>query len=299
MTDSRSQMISVKELEVVGYADVLRPGTIPRRVAPIFRYRVAAGMPMDQARYVFPPFRLVDEFVINGTVGIESDLDTAVTDIRATRLDQPILAQPSSVLWIDENLDSHYGPQKEINANLQRQAMKKYRQAKEAFQQGQYEKARQLARWAFAADQRCWLALALQAAMRQLEGDEQAVAVMGYLAADLVAAEDFGDQVDRLAQEVSAKRVAEFAPPQQEKSEDDSEKLRAVGKERVPPSMSNRLFVQKLQRLGKAKPNIGKQSYFGSLATLRKKRFIVEDVQGSIFISTVTGNLNIILRCFG
>ncbi|MBK8727751.1 MAG: hypothetical protein IPL96_17365 [Holophagaceae bacterium] len=201
MAHCELRMIELSQLEIVGYADVLRAGTIPRRVAPIFRYIEDKTLIDARARGVFPPFRLIDEFVLNGTVAPMSDLEAGISAHRATRLGAPIPACPSSLLWIDENLIPHYGPHKEVNADLQAQARERYKLAKTKFLLGQYDAARSLARWACAADPRLWLALALQAAMRQLESKPAEVELLEDYASEYVDASDFHSWIELLIRE--------------------------------------------------------------------------------------------------
>jgi len=191
------RFIPVSELEIIGYADVLPPDTPPRKVAPIFRYKA------ESDRFLFPPFRLIDDQVVNGTVGTRHDLDRLVANAQATPLPDPIPTCPSGVLWIDENLAPHYGPQRDMLAELRNLAREKYRAAKNAFANAQYDAAQHLARHAFAADERLWLALALQAAVDRLRQDHDGVVALKTIAADLVDPEDFDQEVEHLAHSLS------------------------------------------------------------------------------------------------
>src|SRR5436309_96818 len=94
--------IPVANLTILAYANRFARGAPPRKVAPIFQLKD------NPTRLILPPFKLVGEYVSGGTVGAVDDLEATVEEGNATRLENPIQAEPDSVLWVEYGEVVHY-----------------------------------------------------------------------------------------------------------------------------------------------------------------------------------------------
>jgi hypothetical protein len=190
----------VDELKVVGFADFIGKTTVPRRVAPIFQFNKEAH------DCIFPPFRLIDELVVGGNLGSEADFIEMVEERNATRLPVPIDAQKSGMLWVDENLEVHYGIQEQENKILNDLAGKRLLLGYQAFELGDYETALSCARWASAANQRSLNALVLEAAVYHIGVNKSGLKLMKQMAADVPDGYFFDEEVSRLVRLYIEKR---------------------------------------------------------------------------------------------
>ena len=151
-------VIPLERLEIVGYADAFDALTVPRRVPPVFRFT-------DQKEScVFPPYRLVGRWVLDGAVAPMTDFEEMVARRRATLLSTPLKAEPDAVLWIDEGLNTHYGPQDRENDTLRSEALLQVKLAEVKYRQGDYSTALKHARWASAAAEDSLYAILVEAA---------------------------------------------------------------------------------------------------------------------------------------
>ncbi len=151
-------VIPVERLEIVGYADAFDAITVPRRVPPVFRFT-------DQREScVFPPYRLVGRWVLDGAVAPITDFEEMTAQRRATLLSTPLRAEPDAVLWVDEGLKTHYGPRDRENNALRSEALVRVKTAEVKYRQGDYSAALQHARWASAAAEDSLYAILMEAA---------------------------------------------------------------------------------------------------------------------------------------
>lgn len=157
------RVVNTDGLIVIGYNDVIKKTEVPRRVSPVFKFNYINAKYADKC--LFPPFRLVDNLIIGGTIEPESDFEEMVQTETATKLSKSFPAIPQGMLWVDENLAIHYGNQKEENDKLKEQAYLKLKSGIEVFYKKDLEGALKCAMWASAANQQSLKALALQAAV--------------------------------------------------------------------------------------------------------------------------------------
>jgi hypothetical protein len=184
--------ISIDQLEIVGYAGTFKARTLPRVVAPIFRFKD------NPENLIFPPFRLIADQVVEPALGNPGDLERMVSHGDVTLLQKVIAPKPNSVLWIERGPVPHYQPSSEQTRKWRTDAKQKYHEAKVAYGRKQWDQAQELARLAFALDERSWQSLALQAAIDMQQGDLEGAETLQTIAADLVEKVDFDAMVKSL-----------------------------------------------------------------------------------------------------
>ncbi len=170
----------IKTLEVIGYSDVIDKTSVPRRVAPIFadyEWSDCINPSIGNSQVLFPPFKLIDNLVIGGTVAPLDDFKKFVGE-RATSINPNLPAVPQGMLWVDEGLNVHYGPQDEENNFLYEQAAEKVKQGLIAFKARNLEEVLNCARWACAANQRSLKPIVLEAAVYKIREDTPAFEFM-------------------------------------------------------------------------------------------------------------------------
>ncbi len=197
-------VIPVERLEIVGYADAFDAITVPRRVPPVFRFTDL------RESCVFPPYRLVSRWVLDGAVAPLTDFQGMVAQRRATTLSTPLKAEPDAVLWIDEHLNVHYGPKDRENDALRSKALLQVKLAEVEYLQSNYSTALQHARWASAAAEDSLYAILMEAAslkrhLRSKGSSEDeidaAVSVLRDQAQDLPDAWRFDQELQKLLEE--------------------------------------------------------------------------------------------------
>ncbi len=175
----------IEDLEVVGYADTLDESFVPTLVPPVFRLRD------DPDRVLLPPFEIKDDQVVEVLPGAESDLERAVLRGQATRLDEAIDAESDHQLWIDEELQPHYGVTADVLDGLRRLAKTRAREAQNAVTEGRLADAERLAQAAISADDGCLNAILVKALIETLQGNEDQVEVLIDVAENIVPGADF------------------------------------------------------------------------------------------------------------
>jgi hypothetical protein len=188
--------VVINELEIVGYAGAFSVGTLPRVVAPIFRFK------NDQEKYIFPPFKLISDQVVGGVVGNVGNFQRLLAHGDGTQLRNVILPRSESVLWIENGNIPHYQAAAEHIRNWRAEARKKYREAKLALAREDLPDAQLLARHAFALDERYWQALALQSAVDIRMGNSQGAEALSTVAGDLVDRSEFDTVVESFASDL-------------------------------------------------------------------------------------------------
>jgi len=169
-------MESLENLEIIGYANVLGPDSVPHIVAPIFRLRETPDV------LLFPPFRLAGTVVLGETRGSLRDMDSFATTGRATRLQEAIPARADHELWIDQQMQPHYDPAVEADATLRRIALDAVKEARAALKQPNLHEAERLCGVAVAADDRLPEPLILMAAIYTLREEFRRVGAMRIVA---------------------------------------------------------------------------------------------------------------------
>lgn len=198
----------VDELEIVGYAEVLKETMLPSVVPPVFRLKT------DPRRSLLPPYSFNGGFVCNAAEVAPRELE-ALRDAREiTLFDDPFPAQPGYELWVDQSFQCHYELRDQAEASLGRIATASIGQAEAALKEGNREEAERLAGVAISADDRRVEPLAIKAAIRRLQGNAAGESLMAELAAPVLEERLFSSLVDgyyravgRVAQDVPVRRL--------------------------------------------------------------------------------------------
>jgi hypothetical protein len=195
-------------LSVIGYADVINKTSVPRRVAPIFanwEWSNCVLPALESSQCLFPPFRLVDDLVIGGIIAPLSDFKEFIGE-KVTSIVPKLPAVPQGMLWIDEKLGVHYGPQNIENNKLYELAAEKVKQGLNAFKSGNLEEALKCARWACAANQKSLKPIALEAAIYKIQENEPGFNLMKTnMLEGVTDAHYFNDEVDSLVKQYPLK----------------------------------------------------------------------------------------------
>lgn len=168
--------INLKELDIIGYANVLDARSVPHVVAPIFRFRA------EHDRLVFPPYRIAGPVVLKATMGSGSDLRSAIASGKATALAKPISARDDHELWINQRMNPQYEPALQAEETLRGIAKKAISEARAALREGRLDEADRFAGTAMAADDRLAEPVVIKAAVYRLRNDEDGLHAMRILA---------------------------------------------------------------------------------------------------------------------
>jgi hypothetical protein len=175
----------IADLEVVGYATVLKDTILPSPVAPIFRVK------SDPARIVFPPYHFADGQVWNATESEPQELKSLADKGEITVFETALPASPGLDLWVDQEHQPHYEIRAKARETLRRIALDHIQKAREAFKQGQYEQANRYCGVALSADDRLVDALAIKAAICRARNDLHGERVMQKMAAPSISTDAF------------------------------------------------------------------------------------------------------------
>lgn len=230
MTNANPRITPVEQLQVIGYADAFDATTVPRRVAPIFAFRANAQ------HCLFPPFRIAGPYVCGGTVAPATDFQQMLAEHRATKLQTPLAAQPSGLLWVNDRLAVHYGPYDVENKSLRARADERIEDAKANLKKQALDAALRDVRWASAANEDSLHAIALEAViLRGIaesqgwtdERVENSIAVLKDQAWLVPDGSRFLDEVNHLVREFAESQSKEIPTlPQPAKLERIQEKLK-------------------------------------------------------------------------
>ena len=166
----------ITELEIVGYATVLKDTMVPSIVAPIFRRKA------NPLSILFPPYTFDGGAVWNATEGLPGDLDRLAENHEITRFEAPLPARDDFELWVDEEMAPHYEPRAQVDRKLHSIALENLERAEAAFAEGKQAVADRLCGVALSADDRLVDPLALKAAIRRQQQDSAGERVMAKLA---------------------------------------------------------------------------------------------------------------------
>jgi len=170
----------MNDLEIIGYAEVLRETMLPSVVPPVFR------MKADPQRVLLPPYSFNAGFVCNATEVPARELDALRDAHEITLFDEAIPAQPGYELWVDQSYQCHYERRGQADANLGRISAASIGQAEAALKAGNVEEAERLAGVAISADDRRVEPLAIKAAIRRLQRNATGESLMAELAAPVL-----------------------------------------------------------------------------------------------------------------
>jgi hypothetical protein len=196
---------NVDELEIVGYANVLKSDMLPSVVPPVFRLR------SDAQRAFLPPYSFNAGFLCNATEVPQSELEELRDSNDITLFDDAFPAHAGFELWIDQVFQRHYQPRDEADRELSRIAAAGIENAEEALRRGNIEEAERLSSVAISADDKRVEPLAIKAAIRRAKGKTAGERLMAELAAPVLEERLFKLLVDDYCR-TACKQPTEAAP---------------------------------------------------------------------------------------
>jgi hypothetical protein len=171
---------NLDDLEIVGYADVLKDTMLPSVVPPVFRLKA------DAQRTLVPPYFFNAGFLYNATEIPRSELEELSGSREITLFDDAFPAHAGFELWVDESFQWHYQPLYEAEQELRRIADKAIQSAEDALRRDHLQQAERLSGVAISADDRRVEPLAIKAAIRRIDKDKTGEQLMAELAAPVL-----------------------------------------------------------------------------------------------------------------
>jgi hypothetical protein len=171
---------NINDLEIVGYANVLKETMLPSVVPPVFRLRA------DSRRAFLPPYSFNAGFLCNATEVTQSELEGLRDSGEITLFDVAFPARADFELWVDQSFQWHYEPVDEAEDKLRGIANEEIKHAEEALQRNDLEQAERLSGIAISADDRRVEPLAIKAAIRRMRGNKAGERLMAKLAAPVL-----------------------------------------------------------------------------------------------------------------
>jgi hypothetical protein len=181
---------NVEDLEIVGYADVLKETMLPSVVPPVFRIKA------EPQRAFLPPYSLNAGFLCNATEVPVSELEELRDSREITLIDPEFPARRDFELWIDQSFQLHYQPLDEAERNLRSIATEEIRHAEDAFREGDLRQAERYSGVAISADDKRVEPLAIKAAICRMRSDQSGERLMAKLAAPVLEGRLFNLLVD-------------------------------------------------------------------------------------------------------
>src|ERR1019366_1042950 len=168
---------NLDDLEIVGYADVLKETMLPSVMPPVFRLKA------DAQRTLLPPYSFNAGFLYNATEIPRSELEDLSGSREITLFDDAFPAHAGFELWVDESFQWHYQPLDEAKRHLRDIAEKTIRSAEGALRRDDLRQAERLSGVAISADDRRVEPLAIKAAIRRIQKNKTGEQLMAELAA--------------------------------------------------------------------------------------------------------------------
>ena len=181
---------NLDDLEIVGYADVLKETVLPTVVPPVFRLKA------DSQRAFLPPYSFNAGFLCNATDVLRSELEELRDSREITLFDDAIPARAGFELWVDQSFQWHYQPLDEAEQKLRRIADEAIRNAEDVLRKGDLQQAQRLSGVAISADDRRVEPLAIKAAIGRIQGNKTGERLMAELAAPVLEERLFNLLVD-------------------------------------------------------------------------------------------------------
>jgi hypothetical protein len=181
---------NLDDLEIVGYADVLKETMLPSVVPPVFRLKA------DAQRTLLPPYFFNAGFLYNATEVPRSELEELSGSREITLFDDAFPAHAGFELWVDESFQWHYQPLYEAEQELRRIADKAIQSAEDALRRDHLRQAECLSGVAISADDRRVQPLAIKAAIRRIDKNKTGEQLMAELAAPVLEERLFNLLVD-------------------------------------------------------------------------------------------------------
>src|SRR4051812_16514067 len=126
---------NIADLEIVGYADVLKPSMLPSVVPPVFRPKG------DPSVALVPPYFSNAGLLYNATAISYAELQDLRDSHEISLFEEVFPAQPGFELWLDESFLPHYQLQERAGESLRQIAEDAMRQAEIALQKGDLDEA--------------------------------------------------------------------------------------------------------------------------------------------------------------
>ena len=177
---------NLDDLEIVGYADVLKETMLPSVVPPVFRLKA------DAQRTLLPPYFFNAGFLYSATEIPRSELEEQSGSREITLFDDAFPAHAGFELWVDESFQWHYQPLDVAEQELRRIADKAIQSAEDALRRGDLRQAERLSGVAISADDRRVEPLAIKAAIRRIQENKTGEQLMAELAAPVLDERSFG-----------------------------------------------------------------------------------------------------------
>ncbi len=181
---------NLEELEIVGYANVLKQTMLPSVVPPVFRFKT------DASRALVPPYSLNAGFLCNATEVPQAELEDLSAAREITLFDALFPARAGFELWVDQSFQWHYQPLEEVNRTLSGIAAAEIENAEQALRNGDLKQAERRSGVAISADDKRLEPLAIKAAIRRMRGNQPGERLMARLAAPVVSEGQFTSLVD-------------------------------------------------------------------------------------------------------
>jgi hypothetical protein len=171
---------NLDDLEIVGYADVLKDTMLPSVVPPVFRLKA------DAQRTLVPPYFFNAGFLYNATEIPRSELEELSGSREITLFDDAFPAHAGFELWVDESFQWHYQPLYEAEQELRRIADKAIQSAEDALRRNDLQGTERLSGVAISANDRRVEPLAIKAAIRRIQKNKTGEQLMAELAAPVL-----------------------------------------------------------------------------------------------------------------
>ena len=171
---------NLDDLEIVGYADVLKETMLPSVVPPVFRLKT------DAQRAFLPPYSFNAGFLCNATEVPRSELEELRDSREITLFDHAFPARAGFELWVDQSFQWHYQRLDEVKRKLRAIAEEAIRNAEDALRRDDRQQADRLSGVAISADDRRVEPLAIKAAIRRIQRNSTGERLMAELAAPVM-----------------------------------------------------------------------------------------------------------------
>lgn len=171
---------NLDDLEIVGYADVLKETMLPSVVPPVFRLKT------DAQRAFLPPYSFNAGFLCNATEVPRSELEELRDSREITLFDNAFPARAGFELWVDQSFQWHYQRLDEVKRKLRAIAEEAIRNAEDALRRDDRQQAERLSGVAISADDRRVEPLAIKAAIRRIQRNSTGERLMAELAAPVM-----------------------------------------------------------------------------------------------------------------
>jgi hypothetical protein len=171
---------SLDDLEIVGYANVLKETMLPSVVPPVFRLKA------DARRAFLPPYSFNAGFLCNATEVSRAELEELSDSREITLFDNAFPARAGFELWVNQTFQWRYQPLDMARQRLRRIADEAIRNAEDDLRKGDLQQAERLSGVAISADDRRVEPLAIKAAICRIQGNRTGEQLMAELAAPVL-----------------------------------------------------------------------------------------------------------------